>query len=573
MLADAANKPDDDMARALRGINHLRNAPRHPEFYGGSSAHFLIDAVQAADPDIDENEHAEHVPPDIHSPENRAQLWLGTGSTLSFGKASGALLPPEPVANEYVHRYFQTAHRIFPILNRKLLVDSCADYWKGLPTEGKGYEYWTAVMFMVIALGHQYSLVDPDEEVRQKAMAAPQHGEACFQLARSTLSDVPFMGGDISAVNSMLLAFLWLSNEHRLHEAYTVLGVALRVGYGIGLHRDLKFDPTQTAQTPHIIGWCTSFWCMFTYEREMVAVLGRPCAVEAAEVDVKAFNLETCSVELQYVERMRQFAYVTWDAYTHVYSLSFKYATVAERGHALRKADAAFDRWFNSWFHDCSWAKEPHGLVARLRFLHTRLLLYRVFLNLLVQKSRRKESVTEDVQDLAATCIHIAAEIATLTVQSVHVGVRTSGTLQGAIFHAMSYLWNALVTLLLYASSRSAQRLVGPRLTKPIKIVQEIKKAMEVFEYHQEAVAFARTALQKGMALLEKIEQVETRSPTRISGQYAGPSSNSPVSPLDWSAGPSWEFPDFDAPFDDFQTLFNVDLELPLLEDPLPQHE
>jgi hypothetical protein len=573
VLAGAANKPDDDMVRALRGINHLRNAPRHPEFYGGSSANFLIDTVQIAGPDTNENEHEGDVPADIYSPENRAQLWLNTGSTLSFGKASGALLPPEPVANEYVHRYFQTAHRIFPILNRKLLVDSCADYWKGLPTEGKGYEYWTAVMYMVIALGHQYSLVDPDKEVRKRAMTAPQHGEACFQLARSTLSDVPFMGGDISAVNSMLLAFLWLSNEHRFHEAYTVLGVASRVGYGIGLHRDLKFDPTQTAQTPHIIGWCTSFWCLFTYEREMVALLGRPCAVEPGEVDVKAFNLETSPVELQYVERMRQFAYVTWDAYTHVYSLSFKHATVAERGTALREADRAFESWFQSWFHDCAWAREPHGLVARLRFLHMRLLLYRVFLNLLVQKSRRKEPITEEVQHLAATCIHIATEIATLTVQSVHVGVRTSGTLQGAIFHAMAYLWNSLVTLLLYASSHSAQRLLGPRLIKPIDIVQEIKNGMEVFDFHKEAVAFARTALQKVSAFLEKLGHAESSYHAVVLGQPGMPSSASPASLLDWSAGPSLDFPDFDAPFNDFQTFFNVDLELPLFEDYLEQHE
>ena len=269
-----ANKPVDDMVRALRGINHLRTAPRHPEFYGGSSVNVMIEAVQTSETDATEQQQIKGDATDIYSPENRAQLWLGSGSALSFGKASGALLPPESVANEYIHRYFQTAHRISPILNRKLLVDSARDYWTGLPTEGHGYEYWTAVLYMVIALGHQCSLIDPDDEVRKAALASSQHGEACFQLAKSTLKDVPSMGGDISAVNSLLLAFLWLSNEHRLHEAYNVLGVASRIGYGIGLHRDLKFDPKQTGQTPHIIGWCTSFWCMFTYEREMVALPG-----------------------------------------------------------------------------------------------------------------------------------------------------------------------------------------------------------------------------------------------------------------------------------------------------------
>ncbi len=556
-----ANKPDDDMVQALRGINHLRTAPRHPEFYGGSSVNVMIDAVQTSETDTSEHQQTKGDSTDIYSPENRAHLWLGSGSALSFGKASGALLPPESVANEYIHRYFQTAHRIFPILNRKLLVDSARDYWNGLPTEGQGYEYWTAVLYMVIALGHQYSLVDPDDEVRKAAMASSQHGEACFQLAKSTLSDVPFVGGDISAVNSLLLAFLWLSNEHRLHEAYTVLGVASRIGYGIGLHRDLKSDPKQTGQIPHIIGWCSSFWCLFTYEREMVALLGRPCAVEAGEVDIKAFNLETSPVDLQYVERMRQFSYVIWDAYNRVYSLSYKHATVAERGDALRKADRAFEIWLSSWFSDCTWAKEPHGLVARLRFLHMRLLLYRIFLNLLVQKTRRKEIVSEELQGLAAICIQVAADIVTLTVKSVHIGVRTSGTLQGALFHAMAYMWNALVTLLLYASSPSAQHRLASRLHKPINVVQEIRDAVDVFDSHSKAVSFARTASEKIKALLAKIAQNEGTTSTMASGPPAAPMPTSPTSSLDWTGDPELDFPDFDASFDDFQTFFNVDLD------------
>ncbi|KAJ9613499.1 hypothetical protein H2200_003441 [Cladophialophora chaetospira] len=561
-----ANKPDDDMVRALRGINHLRSAPRQPEFYGGSSVDVMIEEVQTSDSDAHDPQDPAGGPTDIYSPENRAHLWLGRGSALTFGKASGALLPPELVANEYIHRYFQTAHRIFPILNRKLLVGSARDYWNGLPTEGQGYEHWTAVMYMVIALGHQYSLIDPDEEVRKRALTSPQHGEACFQLAKSTLSDVPFSGGDISAVNSLLLIFLWLSNEHRLHEAYTVLGVASRIGYGIGLHRDLKVDPKQTEQIPHIVGWCSSFWCLFTYEREMVAFLGRPCAVEAGEVDIKAFNLETSPVDLQYVERMRQFTYVTWDAYNYVYSLSFKHASVTERGQALRKADRAFEVWFDGWFPDCTWAREPHGLVARLRFLHMRLLLYRIFLNMLVQKSRRKDSISGELQGLATTCIHIAADIVTLVVKSIHVGVQTSGTLQAALFHSMAYLWNALVTLLLYASSHSAQQRLGSKLSKPIDIIKEIQDAVEVFDSYSEAVSFAGTASQKIRALLEKIKPNEGRTSTMANAQASAPTFTSPSSLLDWTGGPELDFPDFDASFNDFQNFFSFDLDTPALQ-------
>lgn len=307
-LCSHKNANDEDMSHALRGINHLTFGPRMPEFYGGSSSE-VIEAVQAQGPDYRQDSSSnDGAGADLSSPENRAHLWLGSKSSLTFGKAAGALLPPQVVAADYVNRYFQTAHHIFPILDRKLFVGTFADYYNGLPTEGKGYELWTAVMFMVIALGHQYSLIDPDEEVRKRALASSQDGEVCYQLAKSCLSEMPFAGGDISAVNSLLLAvghpfrdsrrmdsiettltclqFLWLYNQHRLHEGYMVLGVAARIGYSIGLHRDLKMDSSQDPHImPHIIGWCSSFWynwtpcmirvqnanspfrCLFTYER------------------------------------------------------------------------------------------------------------------------------------------------------------------------------------------------------------------------------------------------------------------------------------------------------------------
>lgn len=194
------SKPDDDMDQALRGINQLGLWPRLPEFYGGSSSNAIMNSVQSSDQDQATTETE-----DANSPENRARLWLGGPSDLSFGKTSGTSLPPRAAAEAYVNCYFQTGHRIFPILNRKLFVNTFNDYYSGLPTEGKGYELWSAVMYMTIALGHQYSLIDADQGLRERALASPKDGDACSGLAKASLADVPFSGGDISAVNTLLL--------------------------------------------------------------------------------------------------------------------------------------------------------------------------------------------------------------------------------------------------------------------------------------------------------------------------------------------------------------------------------
>lgn len=199
--SNSAKQPGDDMDRALRGINRLTLEPRLPEFYGASSPDVIVAAVETSAQSPDGRVPAE----DSDGPEDRAKLWLGTATNLTFSKVKDTSLPTRAVAKSYIYCYFQTAHLIFPILNQDLLIGTFDDYFDGLPTEGRGYEKWSAVMYMTIALGHQYSMIDSDDELRTTAISSPQDGESCFQLAKSVLDDVPFSGGDISAVNATLL--------------------------------------------------------------------------------------------------------------------------------------------------------------------------------------------------------------------------------------------------------------------------------------------------------------------------------------------------------------------------------
>lgn len=193
-------KPDDDMSRALQGVSRLNLTPRLPEFYGGSSCNVVIEAVE----DLAEDRNTGQVA--VSSPEDRAFVWLNESSELLFSKAAGGLLPPKARSEVYVSCYFQTAHRILPILDRRSFLKSMEHWWSGLPTEGRGYELWSAVMYMVVALGHQYCLISPEKSIRDQAIAFSQDGEACYQLFKSLLGDASFAGGDMSTVNSTLLA-------------------------------------------------------------------------------------------------------------------------------------------------------------------------------------------------------------------------------------------------------------------------------------------------------------------------------------------------------------------------------
>lgn len=166
--------------------------------------------------------------------------------------------PPRVDADGYVERYFQTSHKIYPVVERQSFMLRYDDFWLGLPTEGQGYELWVGILYMVLALGHQCSTVDPDPIVRRQALQCTD-GEMCFLMARSTFADVPFCGGDLSAAISMFLGFIWLYNQQRFHESYAVLGAATRVGYAIGLHRQRILPESQEVTHVKTLWWCLLF--------------------------------------------------------------------------------------------------------------------------------------------------------------------------------------------------------------------------------------------------------------------------------------------------------------------------
>lgn len=101
--------------------------------------------------------------------------------------------------------------------------------------------------------------------------------------------------------------------------------------------------------------------------RELAAVSGRPCAIQPREVDAKRFDLATSPVDLQYIECMRQFSSLAWEAYEQVYSLSLRHTSVAERAESIKSSDDGLISWYQAWYNECDWSKEPHGLIIRLR--------------------------------------------------------------------------------------------------------------------------------------------------------------------------------------------------------------
>ena len=201
-----------------------------------------------------------------------------------------------------------------------------------------------------------------------------------------------------------------------------------------------------------------------------------------------------------------------------------------------------------------------------------RHLLYRAFLNLVVQKSKRREPITDDLLNLAATCTQLAIELTRLTVSSIHVGCSISGTLQGIFYHALGYQWNAAVTLVLYAISLSAQEKLSPKLGSIDVVKDEIRSAVELFKYYGDAIPFAKTAAQKIEALLHGgSDSKSPADPKELAGSEpcpnAGTVADGPASM------PDLDFSEFDFTLDQFEDYSNPFYDFSLFTEPHNQDD
>ncbi len=237
------------MGPLLQGHSQLNSATLHPEFWGPSASDALLDRIETS---IMSGRQITFQGSDREASEPTSDDRL-LGDTQIFQPPSPIPrpLPPKSVVDQYVQRYFTTTHRLYPILEERAFWIQYSQFW--MESTQKNNCSWLALLYIILALGHQLAATDTNSQQDQDH-DPNDHGSMYFTLAKSTIADGFFAGGDIFAVHCMFLAvrniyseldillistqYVWLYNEQRLHEAYLMLGASTRTAYGIGLHSE-----------------------------------------------------------------------------------------------------------------------------------------------------------------------------------------------------------------------------------------------------------------------------------------------------------------------------------------------
>lgn len=292
--------------------------PDKSDFIGSASGVFFVNTVfrafaAAAIPaDGDRTEHAADAagvstapdPGSAHSylaADESTQAQTGRDDTLiqaepvsdetetselrTYGVTAPAIgrPPPPAVAKRLIMLYFQNWHPFFPFLHGPTFVDTVDGFYQ----KGKGVD----------------GGVDPPLNLRSKLCRAVTF-QCIFSIAASGQDSVHLEAGsriqsasaltsllgaiagthDISALQALLAAELYLTSTMSLRAASTVHGALTRILYHSGFHR-CPFRFVQLPRTMYDIRK-RIFWCAYVLDRHLSQALGYPVAIRDDEVDV-----------------------------------------------------------------------------------------------------------------------------------------------------------------------------------------------------------------------------------------------------------------------------------------------
>ncbi|KAF2395535.1 hypothetical protein EJ06DRAFT_552263 [Trichodelitschia bisporula] len=418
--------------------------------------------------------------------------------------------PPPPVeqageaeyyafdAYTFIDAFFNTVHYMCPVLEKDFHLIRCHDLWEGrhtrLPT---GFH---ALYFAVLSLG---ALMRPREQGNVNGKSRFEWSRLLFARAESALGRIGATQ-DLDTIHALLVLGVIAANELALNLAYAYLGCAVRTALAMGLNRHPRFQQRDfPRETPRGI-ISRTWWTVYAFEHDLALTLGRPhaCGRDAWHVrplppgHAEEVRIVGASVPLaRIMER--------------VFSLYASGPKPVARLAASREIDAELRAWCagvpegirpdmgsgaaggtgpgTGTLTEAPWQR-LQGVILKIRYLHTRIVLFHPFLLL----AQRAPSPPEP--GIAAAAV-TALEAATALITTLHDAYRAH-----AFFRTWWYTTLHLtlsLTLLLHPPPSAPTQCHQPYIDMALDLLD----ALDSSPVTRKLAAYARAAAAQARAL------------------------------------------------------------------------
>lgn len=169
-------------------------------------------------------------------------------------------LPLSQVAGQLIDAYFERYNTCYPVLHE----DTFRNRLNARHPHGSlQSSSWRVLYYMVLTIGHWVSSTEAE------------HAHApYYSAARSSLSLEMLESGKMEAIQAFLLMGNYLQKRDRTNTGYNFIGLACRMAYGLGLHRELQtLEPESHIEHEKRR---RLFWTMYCFESGFNITTGRP---------------------------------------------------------------------------------------------------------------------------------------------------------------------------------------------------------------------------------------------------------------------------------------------------------
>ncbi|RGP63185.1 hypothetical protein FSPOR_8767 [Fusarium sporotrichioides] len=219
------------------------------------------------------------------------QLWAGDPDSQTPPRPTTDFDDPPivPDCEALVEIFFTNRWPQLPFLHKPIFIQN--DF---LPlTRGEsGHSLSSFRVNMVLAIA--------TAETNSKHLSQQQHTHrAFFQAAIKDLTTV-LSADDLDCIQCLLLLCLYGTNEPQSVNIWYTLGLALRIGLGMDLHREETSGTGQSLLSREMTR--RIFWCIYTLDRSMSIAMGRPLGINDSDITIpfpeQLTDEQLCSTEV-----------------------------------------------------------------------------------------------------------------------------------------------------------------------------------------------------------------------------------------------------------------------------------
>lgn len=181
-------------------------------------------------------------------------------------------------AAEMLEHFFNFRHCLAPVFHVPTVRPLCERAIRCRPEERSAYRSTLIILNMIFAVCTSHWLIVSEDTVANHR-AARRHYDIAMTLMQPNL----LRDWSLEHVQALLIGARYLQSSSCADECWNVLGLAIRIAYGLCLHREPpETDPPPLRETRRRV-----WYAAYTLDRLMSTVYERPAAIRSVECPVQ----------------------------------------------------------------------------------------------------------------------------------------------------------------------------------------------------------------------------------------------------------------------------------------------